>query len=316
MPTIYSEPDSFEETEFIPLDWVWPGWLLASNVVILGGMGGRGKNKLFYDWAARVSTGRGFPGETDPYPASGVIIVSLEDDPHAVVRPALEAAGADLGMVWNCSRVDGQRFSMPRHLPYLRAQIMTRRARLVLLDPLISVSSVPITGSKVRGLLDELNALAEDTGACIVVNGHHTKKDELAGSAQISAAVRVVMSLTLDPEDESRRVLSVVKGNNNKDRQDVVFRLVDTPNGAPRVEYLAADEAAVNAKPPRLRVLEALTDEPQDLQAITDKSGVTYSNVRVLLLRLCEKGLAVNTSRGMYALPESVTSQVRRVTAA
>src|SRR5205809_82697 len=73
-----------------PVQWLWPGWLARGVLTLLDGDPGLGKSTLAAELAARVSRG------DEQQPAAGVLILSAEDDPARVIRPRLEAAGADL----------------------------------------------------------------------------------------------------------------------------------------------------------------------------------------------------------------------------
>ena len=63
------------------------------------GLGGVGKSTVILDMATRVGTGREWPrfgNEPEDWAPKGqVLLMTKEDDPNAVIRPRLEAAGAD-----------------------------------------------------------------------------------------------------------------------------------------------------------------------------------------------------------------------------
>src|SRR5207237_4933693 len=73
-----------------PVQWLVPGWLARGALALLDGDPGLGKSTLAAELAARLSRGDG------QQPPASVLILSAEDDPARVIRPRLEAAGADL----------------------------------------------------------------------------------------------------------------------------------------------------------------------------------------------------------------------------
>ena len=78
------------------VDWLWALRIPRRGLSLVVGDPGLGKSMLTCDLAARVS--RGELGDR-----GSVLLLSAEDSSSAVVRPRLEAAGADLGVVHNVS---------------------------------------------------------------------------------------------------------------------------------------------------------------------------------------------------------------------
>jgi hypothetical protein len=82
-----------------------------------------------------------------------------------------------------------------------------------------------------RRLLRKLSALAEDTGAAVLVLRHVRKgaavnaKDAGGGSIGFTAAARVVLLAAGDPEDGTRKVLARVKGNLSAPFSSLAYRL-------------------------------------------------------------------------------------------
>jgi hypothetical protein len=79
----------------VPLEWLWPSRIPAGKLTILDGDPGLGKSTISIDLAARVSTGRPFPGETTGRAPAGVVLLSAEDGLADTIRPGVEAAGGD-----------------------------------------------------------------------------------------------------------------------------------------------------------------------------------------------------------------------------
>ncbi len=127
------------------------------------------------------------PDET-PGVDGGVVLLSAEDDPSATIAPRLRAAGADLARMdvrgadeWDAAT--GQQFSglflVPRDIPLLEEIIQRRAARLVVIDPLMAYLDGKVNSWRnhqdVRAALAPLAALAEHTGAAILILRHLNK---------------------------------------------------------------------------------------------------------------------------------------------
>src|SRR5688572_19026292 len=82
-----------------PVDWLWRPWLARGTVAVLDGDPGVGKSSLAFDFAARVSTGRPFPGEEAPREPAVAMVIAMEDPLDTVAKPRLENAGADMTRV-------------------------------------------------------------------------------------------------------------------------------------------------------------------------------------------------------------------------
>jgi len=75
--------------------WLWEDYLLRGGINLIVGPKGIGKTSLVCWLAAQASLGEeGFGGKP-----LRVFIDSQEDDPEVVLRPRIEAAGADLSMI-------------------------------------------------------------------------------------------------------------------------------------------------------------------------------------------------------------------------
>src|SRR5262245_22066652 len=81
------------------VQWEWEPWLPRRELTLLDGDPGMAKSTLSLDLIARVTRGWPMPpasiGTIVREPET-VVILSAEDDPAAVIRPPLDAAGADV----------------------------------------------------------------------------------------------------------------------------------------------------------------------------------------------------------------------------
>ncbi len=218
------------------VDWLWTGRVPLGMVTVIGGFPGVGKSTVDYDLAARASR----EGRT-------VLIVTAEDHLAAVARPRLEAAGADLELV----RFVIVPVTLPEDVEVLARLVRLHEASMLVLDPLVAFIGDGINTHRdhhVRRVLAPLAALAEDTGAAIMVVIHTNKGTDseplmrISGSVGFTGAARSVLLCAEDPQDETRRILAVVKSNLAEIPPPLAYRLVGATVGdgisTSRVEWL------------------------------------------------------------------------------
>jgi len=213
-----------------PIRWLWRGWIPAGKITILDGDPGLGKSLLALDLAARVSTGRPMPNSASSLPASGVVLLSAEDDPADTIRPRLDAVGGDPSRVvmLNTVRVrTGEGRTVDRmptlaDVAELRAAVKRTDARLLIIDPLMAYlgGADSHVDSEIRSRFAPLAELAAATHVAVLVIRHLNKKGGVGnpiyrggGSIGIIAAARAGMLVAPDPDDTGRRVLAATKSN-------------------------------------------------------------------------------------------------------
>jgi putative DNA primase/helicase len=225
--------------------WQWEGRLPFGKLVILEGRPDEGKTTLALDVAARVSTGAAMPLETAERMPRGVVVLTAEDGLADTIRPRLEAAGADLTRIV-AAPLDELPTLDEAGLNYIRALVDRVEAGLIVIDPLMAFVPDGLDTHRdhhSRRLLRKFSALAEDTGATVLVLRHLRKgtavdaKDAGGGSVGFTAAARVVLLAAVDPEDDTRRVLARVKGNLSAPFASLGYRLVGTSSTV-RLEWL------------------------------------------------------------------------------
>jgi hypothetical protein len=207
------------------IDWLWPGWVARGVLTLIDGDPGMGKSTLAVDLAARVSRGRGGPGAPDTGKPQGVLLLSAEDDPGRVIRPRLDAAGADNDRVFVLECLPGQPdrpVMLPQDAGVLQDIIQKQQVGLVIVDPLMAFLGRGVnvqSDQDVRRALHRLKRVAEQTQAALVIVRHLNKSSHMAalyrggGSIGIVGACRVALVVGKDPADDQRRVLATNKNN-------------------------------------------------------------------------------------------------------
>ena len=134
-----------------PVRWLWPGFLPAAMLTILGGAPGCGKTTIALSLAATVTSGGAWPGGMGRSTIGDVLIWSGEDA-HPVLAARLEAMGADMRRVHfidGISGSEGEAFDPGRDMPLLEATAERLAApRLLILDT--SSRRWPATATRAR----------------------------------------------------------------------------------------------------------------------------------------------------------------------
>lgn len=212
--------------------------------------------------------------------AAGVVIVSGEDGVADTILPRINAAGGDPSKIVVLSTVpdrDGrERFlSLPEDIPHVKRAIARVGAKLVIFDPLMAFLSANLDAHRdhhVRRVLAELSALAEDTGAAVVVVRHLNKASGTnplyrgGGSIGIVGAARSAFLVAKHPEDDQRRVLASQKNNLAEAPPSLAFALAEAYNGAVRIEWKGETSLKANA----LLAIPVSEEERREMMALRD----------------------------------------------
>ena len=319
--------------------WLWTGRIPKGKLSVLDGDPGLGKSAATVDIAARLSSGLGMP-DGSPCEAAGVVVCSAEDGLADTVRPRLDAAGGDPERVVSLATIPDEEglerpISVPEDVPAIRRAIERVDAGLVIIDPIMAFLSGGTDSYRdqdVRRTLAALSALAEETGAAVVIVRHLNKsggKNPIyrgGGSIGIIGAARSGMLVAKHPEDEDLRVLSMAKSNLAAPAPSLIFTLEEAQNSAVRVEWLGESElsaaellgtpsddqpSAVEAAGEFLRTL--LADGPvaqRDVKAAAREAGISMATAKKAKKELGVDSTAVREEgkRGVqgwsWSLPE------------
>jgi len=213
-----------------PLDWVWPGWIPAGTLTLLGGHVGDGKSTIAVALIAALTSGQPLPDGTTTAPVS-VLILSTEDDPARVIRPRLDAHNADPTRIYIIEIPDATtatRRTWPdnkREIDLLRTIIEVYAIRLIVIDPLAGILPRADRAGEgdVRETLRPLMEVLLDTGVALLGVTRTGKSasrrrpaHNLIGSTVIPSLARSVLMLARDRTADTApttRVLEVVKSN-------------------------------------------------------------------------------------------------------
>src|SRR5215831_7879005 len=198
---IRSDKVQSEEVQFI-----WERAIPIGMPTLLAGRPGEGKS-LFAAYIAAEVTKLG----------DAVVFSNMEDPLPQIVRPRLEAAGADLTKVFFWTPI------LPTDLDKLDKLLLETGAKLVVLDPIAAHLRVSIyNDQETRTVLSPLSKILADRGAAALLV-HHTVKNTgrsghplraVGGSGGgLPGAARAVFLFGSNPANSDERVLIPIKFN-------------------------------------------------------------------------------------------------------
>ncbi len=205
------------------------------------------------------------PPSPPPDPAS-TILLSASDVLADMIRPRLDAAGADPRCVFVIPSIADLRDDFMQ----LRAAVTRApNCRLIIIDPINAYVGPGDAHFQtvVRKVLAPLARLAAEKRIAVLAIAHLRKNEgdaiyRAAGSMGFVAAARAVWSVSRDPENPSRHLLLPVKNNVGPDPCGLAYTIQQTgPLAAPAILWdatpLAAKAVRKRSAPPSAERVEA-----------------------------------------------------------
>jgi hypothetical protein len=308
--------------------WLWKPYLPLGRPVGLEGDPGVGKSSLVAKITAHLTTGQPFPNvihgqAPQPVSACNVCLLTAEDDPGDTILPRIAVNGGDPARVYlidGWHQLDGAQGPVTMQDLDLLTQALERHTpRLLVFDPVQSFFGKGIDmnhASDTRPVLDAVVALCKQYRCTPLFVRHigKARRDKALyaglGSIDITAAMRSVLFLGADTENDQRRILAQSKANNAGLGASLAYRIVSvdhallTPTGdrvtveAPRLDWdgLSPLTATDLASPPltndeevsaldqaREFLRELLTDGPmlaEEVSAAAKQAGIAMATIR------------------------------------
>ncbi|MQB02102.1 MAG: AAA family ATPase, partial [Actinobacteria bacterium] len=240
--------ESVEERE---ISFYWKGRIPNGMVTLVAGDGGVGKSTAVQDLGARMTQGKGAPGEVKLDRPRGVVILSGEESTAAVIRPRMRLAGAELERV-RVLDLEQAGFTLPSGVSALHAACVEADAGMVIVDTgpaFLDQDLKSNTEEDIRRLMRPLMTLAQDLDLVVLVLAHFNKGEGrdsrhrvMGGAAWVNAS-RSVLFIGPPPGANARevsdRMVAVEKSNLAAYPPALAFRLDPCPEDSryPQVEW-------------------------------------------------------------------------------
>ena len=288
-----------------PTEWFWPGRIPMGGLTVVEGDPGAAKSSLLADLAARETQGLTMPGSDIAGTGGDVLWISDEDAPDTL-RRNLTVAGADLGKVRIYDKGSDQRLVLPAEAGQLKQVIIENRCRLVVLDPITAFLNGSTNAENViRAALSPLTAVAEETGAAIVLVRHLRKGGGSSalfrgmGSIGLIAAARSGLLVAKEPEvgiastQGGRRVVAQFKSNLGPLSDSLGFQ-IGAESGGVRIEWVGPSDYTADQlqAPTGAGESTALADACHVLYSLLGEGPVCVGDVTTLANR---NGVAART---------------------
>jgi hypothetical protein len=221
------------------VSWISP-WLPRGAIIAFDGDPGMGKSTIALDYAARITRGHLLPPHPrkpstgrDQTAPGNVIYLSGEDDAATTLTPRLVAADGDLSRVMLYG-TESERITFPSGMPQLTRWVDEYRPSLIVIDPIYAFLDAKIDANndpKLRTVLAPLAALAQSSGAAMLLLRHLNKKEDNkamyrgGGSIALTAQARVAWLVGHDPNDRDICILATTKANLGPPPTPLAYRI-------------------------------------------------------------------------------------------
>ncbi len=223
---------TMSEVQAQPVKWLWYPYIPYGKITLIQGDPGDGKTTFVLAVAALLSNGNPMPECDSTDSPQTVIYQTAEDGLADTIKPRLEEVGAD------CSRVvviDESEAPLSFSDGRIEQAIVKTGAKLLILDPLQAYLGIDVDmhrANEIRPIFKTLGGVAERTGCAILIIGHMNKAMSQTkglyrglGSIDIAAAVRSILLVGRDKEQENTRVMAHLKSSLAPEGAPIAFEL-------------------------------------------------------------------------------------------
>jgi putative DNA primase/helicase len=267
---------NLSEVETMETEFTVENFIPRATLTMFDGHPGQGKSLVTTHLAAALTRGRKF---ADQYivPKGRVLFMAPEDDADRVLRPRLEAQGADIDKI----RFMQHPQSLDEHgRALLRNELIAHPVETVFIDPItpfVGGDTDTYRANEVRSFMQPLALLAREFNISIVLVRHLKKGgadsaiEAGQGSMDFIATVRSGMMIFQHPTEEGVKILAHTKANWSALAPSLMFKIVSPKSkGMPTIEWLGeydktADE--LMSAPKKVKEDEACAAEIKDLLA-------------------------------------------------
>jgi hypothetical protein len=226
------------------VEFFWKPYLPEGRSVAIEGDPGGGKSNLIAKICAHMTTGHAFPTVLDhqqpnkDFAPRNVCLFTSEDDPGDTIRPRIALNEGNVERVFlieGWEQTDGtQGIITLQDLALLREVLQTYEPAMLVFDPMQAFfgrGADMNSANDTRPILDAVAAICKPY-KCTPLYVRHvgkTKRDKAIhsaiGSIDITGAMRSILFLAADPDQEDRRIIAHSKSNNALKGKSLAFRI-------------------------------------------------------------------------------------------
>ena len=232
-PTDQAKPQLVRacDVPYEPPRWTIAPYIQRGKGTLIQADNGTGKTAFVCAIAAHVSTGQALLDIPVDTPGN-VLLLSVEDD-LPVLRGRIEASGGNLDKCHFLTNAAGLSFNSPE----VEEAVKQVQARLVIFDPLQAFMGANVDMFRANETRPELAKLFEmcDRNDCACIIIAHTAKNagdkspvnRALGSVDIPAAMRSVLQIIENPDNEYERIAVHVKCSNAPKGKSIAYTIGD-----------------------------------------------------------------------------------------
>lgn len=217
------------DVPYEPPRWTIEPYFQKGKGTMIQGDNGAGKTAFMCGIAAHVTTGTPLLGLPIASPGA-VVMLSVEDD-LPVLRGRIEASGGDLTRCHFMTNAAGLTFTSPE----IEQAVAQVEARMLIFDPIQAFMGSKVDMFRANETRPQLAQLFEMCDrhdcACVIIShmgkarGEKTPVNRSLGSVDIPAAMRSILELTKDPDNDEQRVMVHVKCSNAPKGHSIVYTI-------------------------------------------------------------------------------------------
>lgn len=269
------------DVPYEPPRWTIAPYFQRGKGTLVQGDNGAGKTAFLCAIAAHVTTGVPLLGLPIESPGD-VVMLSVEDD-LPILRGRIEADGGDLTKTHFMTNAAGLTFTSAE----IEAAVKEVHAKMVIFDPIQAFMGAGVDMFRANETRPELAKLFEmcdrNDCSCSIIShmgkaGDKSPVNRSLGSVDIPAAMRSILELTRNPDNEDECIMVHVKCSNAPKGQSIAYTIGDR-GGVHWVGFspMTAEDLAVIARR-KERKEKGVPYENEPLvqvfnQLITDRPG-------------------------------------------
>ena len=319
---------SSTNVEVRKINWLWYPFIPRGKVTILQGDPGEGKSTFMLTLAAYLTRGEALPFTDCGEPPDPITVLyqSTEDDYDDTIVPRFIKAG---GIRDRLAFIDESEYPLTFDDDRILEGIKQTGAKLLVLDPLASyIGDCSLNASnEVRQKFNALINAARETDCAIVVVNHMNKMPGLKaiyrtpGSIDVAGAVRSILLLARDPDEEDKRYLVQTKMNLASKGDALEFRIEDGGIKFTGITDKTADEilrkqdfvSGIGRPDVKLQEAKEVIEEllaagaavpAEDCEAVLKNNGVRRSTAQTAKRELGIESVRIQ-DRWYWKLPET-----------